>query len=243
MLYKIFIFLGWIRLIKGLLLIGFILCLSSGLPVHANSIVWTEKKLGKIILKADKAARQKKWSDAIKYGEQALLGSKELDQQGPYINALKNLNLYYDKADRLQEITPRIEKTYLLSKEHFGQKHNTTSISRQLYYKLLIANKNHEQAIPLVLEDISQLEGNREDEFKRLHYLEQLYALYGITYKLEAQEKAILEYLKLSEQLLGGPDEHNIDMIEALAKNYCRQKKLDKFNELKSKYQLYLLCK
>lgn len=213
-------------------------------PACASEAGWTEKKLGRVILKADKAANRHKWTRAIKYGEQALLGSEALDRQNDarYINSLKNLAKYYDKAGRLQEIAPRVIKLYDLSNKYFGKKHNTTSISRRLYYKLLIANQKYGPAISVVLENISLLEDNKNDDFRRLHYLKQLYSLYGIAGRFAAQEKAILEYQKLSHHLLGRPDEDSLKSIRILAKNYCRQNKMAEFHKLKITHGLPLSC-
>lgn len=225
--------------------IPFLLLLFLVYPVSAIETDWTEKKLGKAILKADKAARQNRWSRAIKYGEKMLLGSLKLDQKSDarYINQLKNLNYYYDQANRLPDISARLLEAYLLSKEHLGLSHNTTIVSRQLYYKLLISEKKYPGAIALVLESMSILGKNEEDNLKMHRYLKQLYSLYGLTGQLQQEEKTILEFMKLNIQLFGRNEEDFKKVIVVLAKNYCRQRKLDKFIQLVSDHDLKYICK
>jgi|TARA_R110002073_G_scaffold211794_7_gene372169 hypothetical protein len=225
--------------------IPFLLLVIINFPIFASEIEWTEKKLGKAILKADKAARQEKWSRAIRYGEKMLLGSLKLDQKSDtrYINQLKNLNYYYDQANRLPEISARLLEAYLLSTEHLGLSHNTTIVSRQLYYKLLISEKKYPGAIALVLESMSILGKNEEDNFKMHRYLKQLYSLYGLTGQLQQEEKTILEFMKLNIQLFGRNEEDFKKVIVVLAKNYCRQRKLNKFNQLIFYYNLKYSCK
>lgn len=213
--------------------------------VAADETYWTEKKLGKVILKADKAARQKKWARAIMYGEQMLEGCKALDKpiDARYINQLKNLNYYYDKANRLKEIPSRISEAYNLSKKYLGPVNNTTILSRNLYYKLLILDREYYQAIDLVLESISILKENEDDKFKLHGRLKSLYSLYGLTGQLELEEKTLLQFIELNGELVGKDDDNISGVIVILAKNYCRQKKLEKFAQLVDFYGLKYTCK
>lgn len=205
---------------------------------------WTEKKLGKVILKADKAARQKKWARAISYGEQMLQGVKALNQpdDARYIHQLKSLNRYYDKAKRLHEVPERVKECYILSKKHLGPNHETTRMSRTLYYKLLISSKNYNGAISLVLENISILKKGEKEDYRQHHYLKQLYSLYRMTGQLEKEEEALLRFLDLDKQIFNSSAKENIKIILNLANNYCRQKKLEKFNNLIKKYKFKYTC-
>ncbi|PCI34244.1 MAG: hypothetical protein COB54_00145 [Alphaproteobacteria bacterium] len=214
-------------------------------PVAADETGWTEKKLGKVILKAGKAARHKKWSRAIKYGEQVLLGCKILGQHSNirYINQLSHLNQYYDKANRLKEVPSRVKEAYNLSGKHLGPAHDTTIVSRQLYYKLLLTGREYHQASLLVLESISILGESEEDKFQLHGYLKSLYSLYGLTGQLEQEENTLLHFIQLHKQLVGNDDNDITGVIVILAKNYCRQKKLDKFNHLINFHGLKYSCK
>lgn len=205
---------------------------------------WNEKKLGKIILEADKAALKKHWGSAIKYGEQALDGSKALDQQSDarYINQLKNLNRYYDKSKRLPEVADRVKQGYELAKKNLGIQHATTMVSRTLYYKLNISAENYTTAIQLVLENLSLIGKGKAETFRKLHYLKQLYSLYGISRQLEKEENILVQYLKLNETLLGKDDEENARIVKALAQNYCRRKMIDRFKEITDTYNLQYIC-
>lgn len=211
----------------------------------ANEEIWTEKKLGKVILKADKAARQKQWGQAIKYGEQMLKGVQALNQPSDarYINQLKNLNTYYDKTNRLREVSDHIKNGYILSRQYLGLTHNTSLISRNLYYKLLISYKNYQDAIPLIYENISVLNSSKEDSFRKLHYLEQLVHLYGLTREFEKEENTLHKFIELNETLFGKSGEDYANAILMLAKNYCRQQKMAKFAELIIRNNLKYYCK
>ncbi len=212
--------------------------------VFAGQITWTEKKVGKAAIKADKAAMGQKWLQAIKYGEQMLSGTEALYGQHNinYISRLKTLNRYYDKAGRLGEISDRVKKAYILSKKHFKPDHDTAVLSRLLYYKYLISQKNYHRSAQIVLENISGLSNSKKDDYKKLHYLTQLHGLYGLTDQLEAQEKILIKLLALNKRLVGIDKEDNLEIIMNLAKNYCLQKKNAKFDQLMQTYDLNFEC-
>ncbi len=240
---------GWMYMIRKLLFIIYLLLIFTGslfsIPVQADQNYWTEKKLGKVILKAERAAHQRRWTLAIKYGEEMLRGSDALDQHSDarYINQLKNLNLYYDKADRLKEVAARVVETYSLSKKYLGLQHKTTLTSRHLYYKLLLINKKYNEAISIVLENISTIGNKRNEKLKYLRYLEQLSTLYGLTKQLEKEEETLVQLLNMNTELLSSSDEDNLDIILNLAENYCRQNKVGKFEKLITTHNLKYFCK
>jgi len=229
---------------RGLIFLPFLLLIILNHTVTAGETGWTEKKLGKVILKAEKAARQKQWPRAIRYGELILEGVQTLNQKSDprYINQLRNLNKFYDNANRLDDIAARVEEAYGLSQKHMGPAHETTIRSRILYYKLLISRKEYLAAIPLVLENISILGETKDENVKRLHYLKQLYSLYRMTGQLEKEEKTLLQFLDIDKRVFGSADEDNIKIILNLANNYCRQKKIDPFNQLMATHKLKYKC-
>lgn len=228
-------------MIKKLLFLGFFLLVYVGGPVLAEQTNWTERRLGKIILKADKAARKKKWTRAIKYGERMLDGSAVLDlpSDARYINLLKNTNKYYDGGGRLNEVAPRVAKTYRLASRYLGPGHETTTTSRRLYYKLLISAKQYEGAIALVLENISLAE---KEELRLLHYLEQIGTLYGLTKQFKKEEDVLLRLMGIYEKLFGRDDREYRGIVLVLAQNYCRQEEPEKFKKLISLYHLRYFC-
>ena len=205
---------------------------------------WSEEKIGKVAVKADKAAVRKKWPRAIKYGEEMLAGAEAL--YGPNalqtLNRLKTLNRYYDKAGRLIEVQGRIQKAYLLSKQHCPPEHDTAVISRLLYYKLLLREKNYSDAIPIVFENMAVLGDSEDDAFKRIHYLGQLHGLYGATGQLAERERTLLEQLELNKQLTSDHIEDNMKIILNLAKTYCLQKKFKDFRRLMQAHNLPHEC-
>ncbi|MFC3052551.1 hypothetical protein [Kordiimonas pumila] len=212
--------------------------------VTAASTDWTDHKKVKLEEKAAKAAKQGKWSLAIKYGEKALTANEALKSEAPehYLNTLKNLNSYYEKANRLDEIEPRLEKAYTLSKQHLGVAHTTTYVSRNLLYKSLISKEAYERAIPLLREAITTLGTAPYADIKRHHYLKQLYSLYGLTGALENEEKALIEFLALDKSLYGTNDADNIKIIQNLANNYCLQNKIEAFNKITRTHDLRFAC-
>lgn len=232
------------RVIYLLFLIVFSLDLLALDQASAGQTRWTEEKIGKVAVKADKAATRKKWSRAIKYGEQMLKGSASLyGPEAAYtVTRLKILNRYYDHAGRLSEIPDRVKRAYRLSKKHFKLTHDTVQISRLLYYKLLTAQKKYAEAIPLILENISVLTDSEEDAFRRLHYLGQLHGLYGLTVQLAEREKVLLELLTLNKRLVGTQLDDNIEIIMNLAETYCLQKKFPEFSNLIQSYDLKYEC-
>lgn len=223
----------------------FLLLVFLNQTVIATETEWTEKKLGKVSLKSVRAADKNRWSRAIKYGEQALKASEALDKptDARYLHFLKNLNRYYDKTGRLQEVPTRVKKTYLQSKKYLGITHPTTKMSRTLYYKLHISNRNYMAAIPLVLENISVLNVGTDKDYKHHQYLKQLYSLYAMTGQLIKEERTLIEFIKLDKHLYGTTDRENTKIIQNLANNYCRQKKFKEFTELVKKHQLQFICK
>ncbi|PHZ84743.1 hypothetical protein CRD36_10685 [Paremcibacter congregatus] len=205
---------------------------------------WTEEEIGKVAVKADKAATKKHWEKAIRYGERMLKGSEALyGQDSPYYTSrLKTLIRYYDKAGHLDQIPEKVEKAYIQSKKYFDPKHDTATISRLVYYKLLITQKKFSKAIPLVYENMAILKNTEDDDFRKLHYLGQLNGLYGITGQFVLQEKILLEQLDLNKRLIGLTTKDNIKIIMNLAKNYCRRKLDAEFDTLVQTYGLKYKC-
>ena len=212
---------------------------------NATPPVYTEEKLGKLALKADTAAERKNWSRAIKYGERTFLASSFLYEKNDlrYITHHKNLNRYYDKAGRIREASEGIKEAYLLSKQHLDPKHNVSTINRLLYYKLLIKEQNYADAIPIVLENIALLSSNKEDSFRLYHYLKQLYSLYAFTGNLEKEEQTLIKFLNLDKWLVDSNRQENLNVIIQLAKNYCKQDKIEEFNALVASHKLDYFCK
>lgn len=205
---------------------------------------WTEKKLGKVIILAEKAAKKRKWPEAIQYGEEVFKAVQALDHytDARYIQQLKNLNIYYYNAGRLNEISPRVVRAYTLSKTHLGTRHETTADSRRLLYKIFISDKKYQEAIPLVQESLSLLGDTETDDFKKFQYLEQLYSLYGITEQLLQQERVLLRLLKINHRFVGTDIKDNLEIIKNLARNYCLQRKAPEFNLLMAIYNLNYDC-
>lgn len=213
------------------------------LPASSKTL-WTEKKLGIVLVKATKSSHQKKWSQAIKYGRQALEGSLVLDAPNSprYVNLLKNLNVYHYKTGQLNKHPAQVKEAYDLAGKILGMNHPTTMKSRFLYSKLLIAQKKYREAVPLTLESLTLFNKTVEDEYERLTYLSQLYSLYGLTGQYKKEEQTLLKLIKLNRHFTGPQDKENIKAIVDLGKNYCRQKKFAEFNALMKSYGLKYVC-
>ncbi|WP_321393906.1 hypothetical protein [Emcibacter sp.] len=215
-----------------------------GGQLFAGQENWTEKKLGQVMVRADKAARQKNWSQAIKYGERMREGGIALygPESAYTVTHLKTLNRYYDWAGRLEEIPDRIKKAYFLSRRLFDQTHNTVRVSRLLYYKLLISQKRYEEAVPVVREKISVFGEQEDDLFRKLHYLKQLHGLYGILDRQPEREGVLLEMLALNQRLIGTGLDNNKGIIMNLGRTYCLQGKYTEFDKLMKQYGLQYTC-
>ncbi|MFC3050489.1 hypothetical protein [Kordiimonas pumila] len=230
---------GWLRLPFLCLL----LCCCS-VTVVAGQPDWSEEKVGRLAVKADRAATQKNWTKAIRYGEEMLEGASALygETDEDYLNRLKTLNRYYDKAGRLLEVSDQVIKAYQLSKTSLGPRHHISELSRLLYYKLLIAKKDYSAAVVVVQENIALLSDSEDDKFKRLHYMEQLFSLYGLLQQRSLEEQTLLEMLDLSKELMGPDSAENMPIILNLANSYCRQNKVEAFNALMKLYDLKYTC-
>lgn len=223
----------------------FCLCnLSINNPAYAYGNKWTEKKLGKIIVKADRASRKKQWDRAVSYGEKVLEGSLALDQKSDqrYINLLKNLNVYYDHSNRPNRDPSRIKEAYILSKMHLGPTHKTTFTSRNLLYKKYISQKKYREAIPLARENIQYNPKRTDSEFREYYYLTQLYSLYGLTEQFDKEEDTLKHMIDIARDIFGEEDEEYKKTILNLAKNYCRQKKYTPFTKLTKEHNLKYIC-
>ena len=228
---------------RSLILVIFI-SLLIWVPSSVGQENWTEKKLGQVILKTEKAAAQKRWPRAIKYGEHMITGSLALGKTSDprHINLLRNVNNYYDKAGRLNEVGPRVKLTYKLAIENLGLDHPTARKSRTLYYKLLIANKRYYDAIPLMQQTIAISKKNPKSIYKTHQYLTRLYSLYSLTDQYEMEAEILGELLDLNIKLFGKRDENNVKIIMDLARSYCRQGKIQKFDQLLKTYHLKYVC-
>ncbi|MBL4839032.1 MAG: hypothetical protein JKY34_15800 [Kordiimonadaceae bacterium] len=232
------------RLIQLSFLIIFLFSQTMTHIAFAEPTGWTEEEIGKVAVRANKAATRKKWSRAIRYGEQVLSASEALYGQNhrSYINRLKTLNRHYDKSGHLAKIPERVKLAYELSKKHYKAGHVAARVSHLLYYKLLVSQKNYEAATPLVLENIAILTDSQDDRFKKLHYLGQLHGLYGITNQLAMQEETLEMHLALNQRLMGSALEDSISIIMNLGKTYCLQSKKLAFNTLMQTYALKYKC-
>lgn len=205
---------------------------------------WTEEKIGRIAVKADQAASRKRWETAIRHGEKMLTASASLYPENDinYLNRLKTLNRYYDKADRLTDVPERVERAYALSHSELGVSHHITRLSRLLFYKLLIAQERYTRAIPLVQENIRLLGESDDEKFLKLKYLEQLFSLYGLSGQYGLEEKTLLDLLALNTELMGNARKDNLNIILNLANNYCKQNKVEKYTNLMQEYNLTYTC-
>lgn len=137
-----------------------------------------------------------------------------------------------------------MKEAYLLSKEHLRPNHDASKISRLLYYKLLVAEKKYKYAIDLVLENISLLApyNDNDNSFRKLHYLGQLFSLYGLTEQRALEEKTLVEMLSLNKRLMGDSLSDNIDIIMHLGKSYCLQNKIKDYINLMNQHALKYIC-
>ncbi len=125
---------------------------------------------------------------------------------------------------------------------HLGPEHYISEVSRLLYYKLLVADKNYGPATLVVKENIALLGDSEDDRFRRLDYLKQLFSLYGLSGRKAEEAQAIEDYLALEAELEIPPLEESLPVIISLAKNYCERKMYREFQSVMQRFELEYVC-
>lgn len=221
-------------------------------PLHAKyshknadkDKTWSEKKLHKTIMSIDKDVRKKRWKRIIKRSQEALSHCIELhgERDQRCINLLRNINTGYEKTRRFNDNAEQIKLAYTLALEELGTDHFSTIISRDYYYKYLLFHEKYIAAIPIVKEIIAAEKNRGNDRFEILERTTQLYALYGLTDQFELEEKTLLSLLQMTEELIGKDGEEYKTVAEALAENYCTQKKYHEFFDIVRREKLESRC-
>lgn len=193
---------------------------------------------------ADQAVRRQNWSVAIIHAEKLVEANQVLFglNSKNYIASLVRLNRYHSRAKRLHDIPEPLERTYKLSKKQLGVSHDLTVISRFLFYKFLVSDKQYERAILLVKENLSCLGSGKEKEERLRRYLNQLRFLYALTDKFEEEERVLLQLIQMDSEAEDYAYGDHKQMIADLARNYCRRKMLFKFSDLVKERNLYYFC-
>lgn len=215
-----------------------------GLPAQSEAKVWSERKFEKTILSIDKDLNRKRWQSVVKRSQKALPQCVELysEQALSCIFILKNINQSYEKMHLFNPDNSQIEKSYKLSSQVLGKTHPTTISARDYYYKYLIFNESYAEAKPL-LKELIEIEKNRSnDAYQLMERYKQLYALEGLTENWAAEETALTMVLKLARDVLGEDSEDFKTAVEALAYNYCTQKKYYEYFKLIKEQQQEVSC-
>ena len=221
-----------------------LLLLTLGFPAQSDEKVWSERKFEKTILSIDKDLNRKGWKSAIKRSQKALPQCVALYSERALscILILKNINQSYEKLYTFNPDSKQIEKAYRLSSEILGTHHATTNSAREYYYKYLIFTESYAQAIPLLMEIINLEKSRNNDAYQLMERYKQLYALEGLTENWPAEEAALIMVMSLAKQVLGEDSEDFQAAVEALAYNYCTQKKYYQLFELTKKQQQEISC-
>ena len=218
--------------------------LALGFSTPSEARVWSEKKFEKTILSIDKDLNRKRWKSVIKRSQKALPQCIALysEQALTCIFILRNINLSYKNMHLFNPDNSQIENVYRLSSEVLGKAHSTTNSARDYYYKYLIFNESYAPAIPLLKEFIEIEKSTRNDAYQLMERYKQLYALEGLTENWPAEEAALTMVIKLARDVLGEDSEDFIAAVEALAYNYCTQKKYYEYFELIKAEQQEVSC-
>jgi len=224
-------------------LIILVLC-AQGFPAQGEPKVWSERKFDRTILSIDKDIRRKRWEKVIERSQQALPQCRALysEQATSCILILKNINQSYEKIRAFNPDKTQIEGAYRLSSDVLGRAHSTTNSARDYYYKYLIFNEHYAEAIPLLMEIINLEKNGANDAYQLMERYKQLYALEGLTENWPAEEAALTKVMSLAQQVLGRDSEDFKAAVEALAYNYCTQKKYYEYFELIRKQQQEIAC-
>lgn len=226
-----------------LILIPLIL-LVMGLPAQSHAKSWSEARFDRAILKIHRDMDRKRWDAVIVRGQKTVAKCNSLhsEQSVVCITLLRNINQSYEKTRRFNPNPDQIEKAYRFASQALGKTHFTTRTARDYYYKYLIFTENYAAAIPLVLEIIELEELGANDDFQLTQRYNQLYALQGLVENWPAEEAALTVVLSLAKEVMGEDSEDVHAAAEALAYNYCIQKKYHQFFELINKHSLQVSC-
>ena len=94
-----------------------------------------------------------------------------------------------------------------------------------------------------MVKEIIELEINStNDAYQLMERYKQLYALEGLTENWPAEEEALLMVMKLARDVLGEESEDFKAAVEALAYNYCTQKKYYEYFRLIKDQQQEISC-
>ena len=232
------------RVIKFIFFTTLLSLLVLGLSPQSEARVWSERKFEKTILSIDKDLNRKRWKSVIKRSQKALPQCSALytERALTCIFILRNINQSYEKMHLFNPESRQIEKAYRLSFEVLGKTHSTTNSARDYYYKYLIFNEHYAEAKPLLKEFIEIEESSSNDGYQLMERYKQLYALEGLTENWPAEEAALTMVLKLARDVLGEDSEDFKAAVEALAYNYCIQKKYYKYFELVKDQQQEISC-
>ena len=218
--------------------------LALGFSAQPEARVWSEKKFEKTILSIDKDINRKRWKAAIKRSQKALPHCVALYSERALscILILKNINQSYEKLYIFNPDSQQIENAYRISSEILGNTHATTNSARDYYYKYLIFTESYAQAIPLLMEIINLEKSRNNDAYQLMERYKQLYALEGLTENWPAEEAALIMVMSLAKQVLGEDREDFQAAVEALAYNYCTQKKYYQLFKLTKEQQQEISC-
>lgn len=229
---------------KLLLFLFVFAILSLGLSTQSEAKVWSEKKFDKTILSIDKDITRKRWKTATKRSQKALPQCIALYSQRALtcIFILRNINLSYEKMHIFNPDSSQIKSAYTLSTEVLGKTHITTNNAREYYYKYLIFTESYAQAIPILMEIIALEKSSTNDAYQLMERYKQLYALEGLIENWPEEEAALTMVLRLAKQVLGEDSDDFKAAVEALAYNYCTQKKYYEYFQLIKEQQQEVSC-
>jgi hypothetical protein len=230
--------------LKSLLLMTLLFLVALGFTTHAEAKVWSERKFEKTILSIDKDLNRKRYKTVIKRSQKALPHCIALYSERALscIFVLRNINQSYAKMYIFNPDSSQIENAYRLSSEVLGKTHFTTNSARDYFYKYLIFNERYALAIPLAKEFIEIETNGNNDGFQLMERYKQLYVLEGLTENWPNEEAALTRVLALAKDILGEDSEDFKAAVEALAYNYCIQKKYYEYFELIKQQQQEIAC-
>ena len=232
------------RVIKFIFFTTLLSLLVLGLSPQSEARVWSERKFEKTILSIDKDLNRKRWKSVIKRSQKALPQCSALytERALTCIFILRNINQSYEKIRKFNPQAEQIESAYRLSSNILGASHATSISARDYYYKYLIFNERYAEAIPLLMEIINLEKSRSNDDYQLMERYKQLYALEGLTENWPAEEAALIMVIRLAQEVLGKDSEDFAAGVEALAYNYCVQKKYYEYFQLINEQQLEIPC-
>ncbi len=212
---------------------------------RSEEAAWYEDSLQKAMASLDQEFNRNQWETVIEKGKELLPHCVSLyrEDHPSCIILLRHINMAYERLRLFNPNPDHIRNAYEYAKRIFGQFHFSTQISRDYYYRYSLYREDYGIAITLLRETMQTKKKKDYSPFEELDHTTQLYALQGLLKDWPSEEITLKHLLDMTDQLIGKESEEYITVANALADNYCIQKKYFEYFELVKALSLETNCR